>query len=636
MSTFKTSIPPLEAGADPAKHVRYSSGMVLGVSDFVQEFAWHNHRHDWLARDLAGYGVVSGLHVQGEQGEIVVQPGSAVTPRGHLVRVPLRQCADPAAWLNRLDDAGQARVKALLGAGGSGDVPVFVVLSPREAATDEQLIPGDACRSEDESRAATRWQDCFSLELRLEAPEQREEDALRLFVDVLNAVGVGTPGTAGVATDPQAFADALEESFAAVWQPKPGEAPPPAPPKIPKDQTEPYLRTAFHLWISKFRPRAQTNWQGQLPAGVSSEAPAPVTAPEEGLLLGQVSLPVTLTGTTFALSRDFTADDCKQTDRPWLLSTRMLQEWLLGRIRTGTGGGQVGAQGPKGDPGPQGPVGPAGEAGPAGPQGDPGAAGGPGPKGDPGARGDTGPVGPAGAKGDPGPRGDAGPIGPAGGPGLKGDPGAAGPQGPKGDPGARGDGGPQGAQGLVGPAGATGAKGDPGAPGAAGAKGDKGDLGDRGPAGAQGLPGVAGLRGEKGEPGATGPAGPPGSGGGISVVAAGQFSGSGAAVFSVGMNGDILAEGALTARPLAASTAFGPGLYLLAFPDFAKLRDNGARLLVKGSAVGQTGQLPAVFEVQDADTAELKVLSQRGLLVRVLFANREASRAGFVVEITRY
>ena len=81
MSTFKTSIPPLEAAADPAKHVRYSAGMVLGVSDFVQEFAWHNNRHDWLARDLAGYGVVSGLEVRAESGEVVVQPGSAVTPR---------------------------------------------------------------------------------------------------------------------------------------------------------------------------------------------------------------------------------------------------------------------------------------------------------------------------------------------------------------------------------------------------------------------------------------------------------------------------------------------------------------------------------------------------------------------------
>jgi len=643
MSTFKTSIPPLEAAVDPAKHVRYSAGMVLGVSDFVQEFAWHNNRHDWLARDLAGYGVVSGLEVRAESGEVVVQPGSAVTPRGHLVRVPLRQCADPAAWLNRLDDAGQARVKALLGAAGSSDVPVFVVLSPREAATDEQLIPGDACRSDDESRAATRWQDCFCLELRLDAPDQREEDALRKFVDVLNAVGVGAAGAAGVATDPPAFAAALAERFVAEWQPKPGEALPPAPPKIPKDQTETYLRAAFHLWISRFRPLAQTNWQGQLPAGVTSESSASVTAPEEGLLLGQVTLPVVLAGTSFALSRDLAAEDFHQVDRPWLLSTRMLQEWLLGRVRTGTGGGQVGAPGPKGDPGPPGPAGPAGVTGPAGPKGDPGPTGSPGPKGDPGARGDTGPTGPAGAKGDPGPRGDAGPAGPAGGLGLQGTPGAVGPQGPKGDAGPRGDVGPQGAQGLTGPAGAAAAKGDPGAPGAAGAKGDKGDPGERGPAGApglqgvagpkgdkgdagerglagaQGLQGVAGPQGNKGDPGTPGARGPAGD---SFIVAAGHFDPDGksgpAPLFSFGE---------LRADPERDARNALTGIYLLRFRTY----DIRGFFVVKAIAVNRAAKIPVgVVEVVGAQ-------ADNGIRIRVSDPNgRPDGRYGFMVEISQF
>ena len=98
-------------------------------------------------------------------------------------------------------------------------------------------------------------------------------------------------------------------------------------------------------------------------------------------------------------------------------------------------------------------------------------------------------------------------------------------------------------------------------------------------------------------------------------------------------------DGALRARQVAAgpnAPAGVSGVYLLTFPDFTQLRTAGARLLVKGSASGQTGQPPAVFEVQEPDTAELKPLAERGLLVRVLLVNREPSPGGFTVEVTSY
>ena len=68
----------------------------------------------------------------------------------------------------------------------------------------------------------------------------------------------------------------------------------------------------------------------------------------------------------------------------------------------------VGAQGPKGNTGPQGP---AGDPGPQGP------------------KGDTGPQGPAGDPGPQGPKGDTGPQGPAGDTGPRGPQGAAGKNG---------------------------------------------------------------------------------------------------------------------------------------------------------------------------------------------------------------
>lgn len=152
---------------------------------------------------------------------------------------------------------------------------------------------------------------------------------------------------------------------------------------------------------------------------------------------------------------------------------------LVGKDADGTvtdyGAGQVGPQGPQGEPGPQGPQ---GEPGPQGPQGD------------------TGPQGP---QGDPGPKGDTGDQGPQG---LQGDPGPEGPQGLQGDEGPKGDQGDQGPQGL------QGIQGD---------KGDKGDTGATGPIGPQGPQGV---QGEKGDTGATGPQGPKGDTGDTGVVSA--------------------------------------------------------------------------------------------------------------------
>ena len=54
------------AEPNPAKHVNFNVGMVLGVDDFTQEFAYLSGRDQWLARDLIGYGTVRGLNVRME------------------------------------------------------------------------------------------------------------------------------------------------------------------------------------------------------------------------------------------------------------------------------------------------------------------------------------------------------------------------------------------------------------------------------------------------------------------------------------------------------------------------------------------------------------------------------------------
>ena len=68
MSCF-TTMTAVTAGADLdlTKHVNYTAGMILGVDDFTQEFAYLAGRDRWLAREAIGYGTISGLSVRVEK-----------------------------------------------------------------------------------------------------------------------------------------------------------------------------------------------------------------------------------------------------------------------------------------------------------------------------------------------------------------------------------------------------------------------------------------------------------------------------------------------------------------------------------------------------------------------------------------
>src|SRR5262245_44783714 len=179
MSSFAPRAAILPATpADPAKHVNYTLGMVLGVDDFTQEFAYLSGRDQWLARDLIGYGTFCGLRVTAEvrnnRLEVVVTAGAALTPRGQLVRVPADRCAPLADWLA----AHRQDLLDRVGPPPAGAVTLYAVLCYRDCPTDMVPIPGEPCRSEDETTAPSRLADTFRLELRFDPPAQREEDAL--------------------------------------------------------------------------------------------------------------------------------------------------------------------------------------------------------------------------------------------------------------------------------------------------------------------------------------------------------------------------------------------------------------------------------------------------------------------------
>ena len=312
-----TSISPSLSEPDPTKHVNYVLGMVLGVDDFTQEFAYLAGRTELAARELAGSGVTRGLRVTSplpidvtKGPEVVVSAGIAVTPRGRFVRVPLTQCVFVNDWI--------AKNRPLLDtklAGVPGPVSIYVVLSYAEQTTDLVPIPGEPCRTEDESMAASRVTDDFKLELRLDPPEQLEARATRAYLDWLMSVPVVETGSTAL----PAFLAAIED--AAGKTPKVAIPPsttaifanPPPSVSIPRSDAARYLREAIRLFAT-----LRAEWTG---AGGAPPSEAVVLLGRIDLVLEQESL----TSTTWIV--DTLAID--ETDRPRVLSLAALQEVMF-------------------------------------------------------------------------------------------------------------------------------------------------------------------------------------------------------------------------------------------------------------------------------------------------------------------
>ncbi|WP_437621906.1 hypothetical protein [Sorangium sp. So ce1151] len=313
-----TSISPSLSEPDPTKHVNYVLGMVLGVDDFTQEFAYLAGRDELAARELVGYGVARGLRVtsptppDATRGpEVVVSAGIAVTPRGRFVRVPLTQCAFVNDWIAKNRPALDARQVVV-----SDPLSLYVVLSYAEQTTDLVPIPGEPCRTEDESMAASRIADDFMLELRLDPPEQREQDAARAYLDWLATVPVVDTG----GTELPAFLAAIEDAA--------GKTPigpssttifadPPPAVTIPRSDAARYLREAIRLFAT-----LRAEWAG---AGATPDG----TPPNEGaVLLGRIDLTLELESVTSSTWKVKTIA-IDETQRVRLLSLAYLQEVML-------------------------------------------------------------------------------------------------------------------------------------------------------------------------------------------------------------------------------------------------------------------------------------------------------------------
>lgn len=315
MSGFQTkTTSPATTAPDPYKHVKYSLGMVLGVDDFDQEFAYLSNRDQWLARDTIGYGTICGLQVKIETDErgrrVAVEPGVAINPRGQLIRVGSAQCAYLNDWLA----AHRDEVLRQIGSPPTGSITLYVSLCYRECPTDPVPIPGEPCRDETEATVASRLQDDFELMLSFTAPDQAEENALRDFVQWLSQVGI-SEGATSISLDQ--FIEAIHEAAHMLASPLGSPVDymygsPPSTLKINSADVCEYLRTAFRIWVTELRG----HWRGPSCSG---------SIPNENcVLLAQLNVPL-----IDGLVGGMTQDDVDEERRPYLIHLRMLQEWLF-------------------------------------------------------------------------------------------------------------------------------------------------------------------------------------------------------------------------------------------------------------------------------------------------------------------
>ena len=343
---------------DPSQHVNYARGMVLGVDDFVQEFAYQAGRDQWLARDAIGYGTLAGLRVftenDGAEGpRLHVTAGSALVPSGKHVCVPADQCAVINRWLAKPDHA--AIVNRLLNPlsppmsppvspppspplDTEGTISLYLTLCYADCKTRPVPIPGEPCRSEDELMAPSRIADDFRLDLRETAPLQTEEDALRDFVRWLRANVDTVDASPPPAADEAAWLLALADG-AQAWLAAQSSSPPLSPPAsfaslgdylfdlatpiaVARADLCAFLRVAIRFWVTTLRPL----W-------MAMRCHAAQRADTDCVLLARVSFEVQWIGGSPTGTWQVTGSPpsllIDESTRPVLAHLRLLQEWAL-------------------------------------------------------------------------------------------------------------------------------------------------------------------------------------------------------------------------------------------------------------------------------------------------------------------
>ncbi len=345
-STVLPGSPP-----DPSLHVNYTKGMILGVDDFTQEFAYLAGRSQRIVREFAGYGTTCGLAVTVEDTpdgpRIRISAGSAATPSGKLVCVSTDQCGIINQWLAKAETETALRRHWAGGSppvsppvsppSGPVNVSIYVALCYDDCMTLPVPIPGEPCRSEESQMADSRIADDYSLSLCLDPPVQTEDDALRDFAEWIANVPITDTGPSPSSSE-RAWVDALQAA-AQPWFNATTASPPLSPPPsaatlgdylfgspppglaIPRTDYPRFLRTALRFWVTRLRPL----WAASRCDRLADES-------DDCVLLARLEVPIIWVGSpkgVWQVDGDATAVVIDESRRPIVVHARLEQEWLL-------------------------------------------------------------------------------------------------------------------------------------------------------------------------------------------------------------------------------------------------------------------------------------------------------------------
>jgi hypothetical protein len=341
MSAFTTCAAPRAVAPDPSKRVNYMHGLVLGADELRQETAYLAGRAEELAREVLGYGTVSGLTVENVQSPqrgpaIVVGSGLALSRRGRPIRLPLACAVHVNEWLEAQRHAIVPHLRPGAESPPNDVLTVYLVLSYCECVTDDVPGPGQPCRTDEPPSLYTRIADGSRLDLRYQPPDQTEEDAVRQFIAWLRSVDLVSSDLDALTLDE--FLDALRAASALSSPPGEGLTSPPGPLQIPASRANEYFDAAFRVWVSEIR----RIWR----SGMSAPATcADGVSADDGVLLAELQLPLVLRENERWVIDDTARIEIRQERRPYLLHLRLLQEWVVSRETVAAGVQRVAAAG---------------------------------------------------------------------------------------------------------------------------------------------------------------------------------------------------------------------------------------------------------------------------------------------------
>lgn len=311
------------SAADPGRHVNFTSGMVLGVDDYRQEFAYHSARDKWIVRDFLGYGTLSGLAVSVEDDgangpRVRVTAGAAAAPSGQLICVGREQCGSVNAWLARDEVKETIRLMLLDPNQDHLDLSLYLTLCYVDCAVADVPIPGEPCRSDENLMAPSRIADDYTLTFAFEAPPMTEAEAIPALDSFLAQLDTDP----GKPNDAAGFADALriaELQLQLALGVYPTDAAEPAAGDLAPLKVNPNFEISFRtalktLWVTKLRPSVAAQRCGT----------GSVTA-NDCVLLTQIRLPIVKDDTTWSVDGDQSVVVLDDSLRPVLLSAGIAQ-----------------------------------------------------------------------------------------------------------------------------------------------------------------------------------------------------------------------------------------------------------------------------------------------------------------------